>query len=185
MYLSPVEDLVELNKAIPRKRINRFIPLNLFDEVDLLAFALMPNHIHILIKQGSRNGIIKFMRRLSTSYASYFNRKYKRIGTLFQSNYKAILVQSDEYLIHLSRYIHLNPLKNKNKTSIDWRNFSSYPYYLGEKNASWLKPSLILDNFKSINNLNPQEILSYQSFVEKYSEDQADILGDLRLEDNL
>ncbi len=82
---------------------------SLFNQVQLLAFCLMPNHFHLLVKQQSADSITKLLRAISTSYVGYFNRRYKRIGGLFQGKYKAALVESDEYLLHLSRYIHLNP----------------------------------------------------------------------------
>jgi len=108
LYLSPIEELRELN--LPGLRILRFIRLNLSQEVNLLAFSLMPNHIHLQIKQTTKDGIVKFMRRLSTSYVMYFNRKYQRVGALFQNTYKAVLIESDPHLLHLSRYVHLNPI---------------------------------------------------------------------------
>lgn len=180
LYLSPIEELKKLN--LPGLRIWRFIRQNLSREVDLLSFALMPNHIHLQIKQKTTNGIVKLMRRLSTSYVMYFNRKYQRIGGLFQNTYKAALVQSDPYLLHLSRYIHLNPSKITSNT-IDFPEFSSYPYYLGHKTASWIKPQEILSYFKSAQSADLKDMLSYQSFVENYQTDSSKLLGPLILED--
>ncbi|MBI3092873.1 MAG: transposase, partial [Candidatus Levybacteria bacterium] len=93
LYLSSIEELESQNN--PGARIQRFIPLNLSKEIDLLSFSLMPNHIHLQIKQYTKDGIIKFMRRILTSYVMYFNKKYQRIGTLFQSTYKAARIESD------------------------------------------------------------------------------------------
>lgn len=180
LYLSPIEELKELD--LPGLRIQRFIRLNLSQEVNLLAFALMPNHMHLQIKQIPKDGITKLMRRLSTSYVMYFNKKYKRIGALFQSTYKAALVESDSYLLHLSRYIHLNSTKVDSKT-INFTDFSSYPYYLGRKTASWIKPQEILGYFRSAQRKDLKDTLSYQSFVEDYSGNSAEILGHLILED--
>ena len=183
LYLSPLKDLPKIIEQFPDKRLNRFFLNNLSEEVDLISFSLMPNHIHLLIRQKTKNGIIKFMRRLITSYVMYFNRKYKRVGTLFQNTYKAALVNSDEYLLHLTRYIHLNPLSIK--TEISFKEYSSYPYYLGKKQASWLKPEIILSNFRSAKKDNQKDILSYQSFVEDSDIDETiNLLGDLRLEDD-
>lgn len=181
LYLSPIEELKQLN--LPGFRILKFIRLNLFQEIDLLAFALMPNHIHLQIKQKTSDGIIKLMKRLATGYVMYFNRKYKRVGSLFQNRYKAARIETDEYLLHLSRYIHLNPAKIVDKT-ISFKNFSSYPYYLGQKHASWVKPQEILGYFRSAQKKNFKDILSYQSFVADYKESPAEILGSLIMEED-
>lgn len=181
LYLSPVGELIQLQSHQPSMRIHRFIPLNLSQEIDLLTFSLMPNHFHLQIKQYTKDGIVKFMRRLSTSYVMYFNKKYKRIGGLFQSSYKGVLIDSDSYLIHLSRYIHLNPSKTSTQT-VNFKDFSSYQYYLGKKNASWLKPQEILDYFKNAQRTNLKDFFSYQNFVEDYQTDSEEILGNLILE---
>src|SRR5690348_10592818 len=73
--------------------------------VDIIAYCLMPNHFHILIKQNKEDGISKFLRLSINSYARYFNTKYKRVGTLFQGMFKAIHIETEEQLLHLSRYI--------------------------------------------------------------------------------
>src|SRR5258706_8491393 len=104
LYLSPIEEIKNLHIQ-GEDRINRFLRINLNQEVDLLSFVLMPNHFHMLIKQHTKDGLIKFMRRLSTSYVMYFNKKYHRVGSLFQNKYKGCLVEQDDYLLHVSRYI--------------------------------------------------------------------------------
>lgn len=181
MYLSPIKELQDSIQL--GTRTLRFIPLNLSNEINLISFALMPNHIHLLLKQISKDGIIKFMRRLSTSYAMYFNKKYKRVGPLFQGIYKAVNIESDEYLLHLSRYIHLNAIKLKDsKMKINFLDFSSYPIYLGNKKASWIKTSEVLSYFKNARKSNIGDILSYQSFVEDYLVDSSEFLHDLILE---
>jgi len=78
--------------------------------VDVICFCLMPNHFHLLLRCKEPNGITNFMRRLSTGYTMYFNKKYDRQGVLFESNYKFIEIENEDYLLQLSRYIHLNPL---------------------------------------------------------------------------
>lgn len=185
LYLSPIEELKQLD--LPGLRILKFLRLNLSAEIDLLAFALMPNHIHLQIKQKTADGIVKLMKRLATAYVMYFNKKYQRVGSLFQNRYKAALIETDEYLLHLSRYIHLNPKKITHKKithkKIDFKEFSSYPYYLGQKQASWVKPQEILGYFKSARRKDLKGILSYQSFVEDYKESSSEVLGELILED--
>lgn len=79
--------------------------------VDIAAYCLMPNHFHILVREGSEKGISIFMQKLGTAYATYFNKKYKRTGTLFEGPFKAKHVDTEPYLLYLTAYIHLNPVK--------------------------------------------------------------------------
>ncbi len=79
--------------------------------VDIGAYCLMPNHFHILVREHTENGISNFMKKLLTSHSTFFNKKYKRTGALFESRFKARLADSDEYLKYLFAYIHLNPVK--------------------------------------------------------------------------
>jgi len=119
--------------------------------VEINAFCLMPNHFHLLIKQVRDGGISKFMRQLSDSYTRYFNIKYERVGPVFQGAFKAVHVGTDEQLIHLSRYIHLNPLtsfvvKEKYFTDYPW---SSLKNYLS-RNSNVINTKTILAQFKSV-----------------------------------
>jgi len=79
--------------------------------VDIGAYCLMHNHIHLLIKEKKENGISVFTKKLFTGYSMYFNRKNKRSGRLFENVFKAELIESDNYLKYLFSYIHLNPVK--------------------------------------------------------------------------
>ncbi|MBI2036333.1 hypothetical protein HYT17_01775, partial [Candidatus Microgenomates bacterium] len=114
----------------------------------------------------------------------YFNKKYQRVCSLFQNKYKAALIETESYLLHLSRYIHLNPI-NILSPSIDFIDFSSYHYYLGRKEASWIKPQEILGYFRNAQRKGLKDVLSYQSFVEDYSQESTELLGELILEDEL
>ncbi|MCK4859169.1 MAG: transposase, partial [Candidatus Omnitrophica bacterium] len=76
--------------------------------VDIIVFCLMPNHFHLILKQKKDNGITKFMRKLGTGYTMYFNKVCQRSGSLFEGAFKSRYIDNDEYLIHLSRYVHLN-----------------------------------------------------------------------------
>src|SRR3989344_8501119 len=76
--------------------------------VDILCYCLMPNHFHLLLKENVEHGITTYMQRILTSYSRYFNVRYKRSGSLFIHPFKAVMVNTDEQLLHLSRYIHLN-----------------------------------------------------------------------------
>ncbi|MBI3093157.1 MAG: hypothetical protein HYZ02_02910, partial [Candidatus Levybacteria bacterium] len=117
------------------------------------------------------------------SYTRYFNTLNERVGPLFQGVFKSVHVETDEQLLHLSRYIHLNPLKVN--SAINFIDFSSYLYYLGHKKASWVKPEEILSFFRSAKRQDLQEVSSYQSFVEDYLEDSSEILGSLVIEDDV
>lgn len=139
----------------------------------------MPNHFHLLVKQSSLNGITKIMRAVCTNYVMYFNKKYDRVGTLFQGKYKAALIQNDDYLLHLTRYIHLNPYPGSDPKLY---NYSSYNYYLGKKNANWLKTREVLGYFKTRNKIGLKDHFSYESFVDDYKIDSEESLGELTLE---
>jgi len=106
---------------------NRHTYMLLNDDVQLLSYCLMPNHFHLLLYQNTNDGITKFLRRLSIGYVMYFNNRYARVGGLFQGRYKASCIERDDYLHHISRYIHLNPGKYK-----QWP-YSSYQYYSQQK----------------------------------------------------
>ena len=149
--------------------------------VEFHALVLMPNHFHMQVKQYTKEGIEKLARRILTGYVQYFNKKYKRIGTLFESTYKAILLETDEQFLYLSSYIHRNPMRLK-KPKFDYIQFSSYPYYLNLKNADWIKPKEILSYFRSSRNITTDDKLSYQNFVESFKEDPLSVIKPFALE---
>jgi REP element-mobilizing transposase RayT len=111
-------------------------------EVKLLAYCLMPNHFHLLLHQKNLKQIEKFMNSVAVPYAIYFNKKYNRKGTLYESRYKAVRIRTDEQLEHVSRYIHLNPIDHR---SWDYSSFSDYIFSPRE----WVDTSLILSMFDS------------------------------------
>ena len=80
--------------------------------VTVYVYCLMSNHAHLLVETGSQP-LSRFMQGLQQSYTQYFNRKYHKVGHLFQGRYKAIVCEKDEYLLTLVRYIHLNPVRAK------------------------------------------------------------------------
>lgn len=101
--------------------------------VEILCYCLMPNHFHFLVKQLKDNGISIFLSKLCNSYTKYYNTKYPRVGPLLQGKYQNVLIESEEQLIHTSRYIHLNPVVSgivKNPIDYIW---SSYPEYIREE----------------------------------------------------
>lgn len=78
--------------------------------VDIIAYCVMPTHIHLILKQLTGYGISVYMKNILNSYTRYFNTKHKRKGPLWEGRFKSVLVSDDEYLLHLSRYVHLNPV---------------------------------------------------------------------------
>lgn len=178
LYLSPPEYLKSVKELTPRV-LYKITNLNLFNEVDLLSFSIMPNHFHLQIKQITSVGMEKLTRRVMSSYSQYFNKKYKRKGPLFESTYKAVLLKTTEQFLYLSSYIHRNPMK-LTSPKLDYVDFSSYPYYLGKKNAAWLKPEEVLSHFSKTRG----NIMTYEQFVNDFKEEPKEVLGYLALEDD-
>lgn len=126
--------------------------------VEIAAFCLMPNHFHLLLKQAQTSGISTFISNFSNSYTKYFNTKHNRTGHLFEGTFKAVFIETDEQLIHVSRYIHLNPVSSfiiKNE-ALDEYSWSSYPEYLNKPKLI-SEPSIVLKLFPNS--------LSYKTFV--------------------
>jgi putative transposase len=174
-YLSPPPDSYLQGGTLKAKCHENFS-----DEIELHCFCLMPNHFHFLIRQNQKNSMQRFLKSLLTRYSMYFNKKYKRVGKLFQGHYKAILVTEDGYLLHLSRYIHRNPYEyTKDLLS---GTYSSYANYLGLGNTTWLNTDFILKFFNKINNMDFLKVGKYKDFVEKYETEELLTLGDLTLD---
>lgn len=162
----------------PLKKVYR-LQKNFKNKIELIAFCLMPNHFHLLLKQLDDCSLRYFMLSLITRYSMYFNKKYDRVGSLFQGIYKAVLVNNEEYLLHLSRYVHLNPSEfTPNLLDV----YSSYGDYLGLRKTSWLKPDVILDQFNNKVGVEFKKINNYRDFVEKYKQNDKLILGNLALD---
>ncbi len=134
---------------------------NQIDLIEIYSYCLMPNHFHFLLKQKEDGGITHFIRKFANSYTRFFNTKYDRVGPLFQGTFKAKLVNSDEYLLQVSKYIHRNPLKlcGGNLSSYS---YSSYSYYLSKDIHPFCNTEFILSYFPDTNLK-----LNYKSFVEE------------------
>ncbi len=132
-YLSPEKQRDTSRNLLP----------NYHDSVDLVAYCLMPNHYHLLLYLKQKQGIEKLMRSVMTAYSRYFNTKYERVGGLFQNHFLAAHIGSDEYLWHVSRYIHLNPLDMHHDPFT--YPFSSIGYFRGDKNAAWMSPHHLVE----------------------------------------
>ena len=136
----------EEKNAMPRKPI-----------IEIVCYCVMPNHFHFLVKQNEDGGIRNFIRKTTNSYAKYFNIKRKRKGPLFEGKFKAVRIESNEQLLHLTRYIHLNPLIGYVTKDLSLHRWSSYPEYLGLSESQVCSKDIILDQFDS-----PK---SYEKFV--------------------
>lgn len=120
----------------------------LADKLELVSYCLMPNHFHLLVYQYEPDAITRLMRSVATGYSMYFNKRHKRVGSLFQGVYKASRINSEDYWQHIGRYIHLNPLD----LGVDYEryDYSSYQFFVGKAKADWVKPGLLMDDFRSI-----------------------------------
>ena len=130
----------------------------------ILAWAIMDNHVHLLLFSG-QEGISTFMRRLLTGYAVWFNQKHRRSGHLFQNRFKSIVCEEDPYLLELVRYIHLNPLRAKVVESIEKLNrypWSGHSVLVGKRPNDWQEKEYVLQQFST----NRREALrAYQEFL--------------------
>ncbi|MGB9706940.1 MAG: transposase [Microgenomates group bacterium] len=118
--------------------------------VTVIAYCLLPTHFHFILRQEKDKGIRQFMQKLLNSYAHYFTLKYQSRGPVFEGNFKAVRVENEEQLLHLSRYIHLNPVSSYLVENPKDYPYSSYEIYLGEKQGL-ADPSTIMDNIKTEN----------------------------------
>lgn len=133
--------------------------------VSLVCYCLMPNHVHLLVRQNSNTPIYKFISSLHTSYSMYFNKKYNRVGHLFQDRFKQVQVISDEYLLHLSRYLHLNPVKEGLVERPEDYRWSSFKEYIMDSKYNFCQKGIVL-GYSSQRSTNPQK--SYKEFTYSY-----------------
>lgn len=137
----------------------------------ILCYCLMPNHFHFLIRQNTELPIGELINKVITSYAKYFNAKYKRVGNLFQDTFKSKQVDNDGYVTYLSAYIHNNPSSPFNYE------YSSLPEFLGIRKGTLCEPEFILNYFKG----NREE---YRKFVEGYNLQMHSTIKHLEFEED-
>ena len=174
-YTRFIRSLFELNDKnpvqklyVPKKFKSQVIPEAKLPElrkprellVEILAFCLMPNHFHLILREIKEGGTRTFMHKLGTGYTNFFNQKYERVGSLFQGPYKIISVTNDSHLLYLPYYVHLNPL---DLVQPEWRDgiikdiekatqyledyrWSSLPDYWGIKNYPSVTQRGFLEN---------------------------------------
>ena len=139
----------ELNKekltAMPYSRIR--ITDTSKSDFKLHAFCLMPNHFHLLIEQIGEIPVSKLISKLCTSYAMYLNKKHKRVGHVFQDQFKAVLVEDDSQLMWTSAYIHMNPVKDKLVKNPENYKWSSYNDFASERNLLMINKDFLLELF--------------------------------------
>jgi len=132
----------------------------------IVAWALMDNHVHLLLFSGS-SGLPRFMRRLLTGYAMWFNRRHQRAGHLFQNRYKSIVCEEERYLLELVRYIHLNPLRSHSVQSLeelDRYPWSGHGVLVGKIRHDWQEKEYVLNQFGRVGK---QSIRAYRKFIEE------------------
>jgi REP element-mobilizing transposase RayT len=146
--------------------LQRFADILTETETPCYAWALIPNHAHLLLKTGL-TPIAMVMRRMLTGYAVYFNRRHRRHGHLFQNRYKSILCQEEPYFRELVRYIHLNPLRAKlieDMNSLDKFSYCGHSAVVGKSIRDWQHVDYVLGFFDK-KKTNARR--AYRKFVQK------------------
>jgi putative transposase len=131
-------------------------------KVDLLCYCLLSNHVHLLVETPEGN-LSKMMQAFLTSYTVYFNKRHGRSGHVFEQRYKARVVDKDNYLLQVSRYIHLNPVGARIVERPGQYRWSSYGSYLSGKGVPGLKAETVLGSF---NGAKRRQIRQYREYVE-------------------
>lgn len=125
--------------------------------IELLSYCLMPNHFHILVYLHDPNSATTLLKSVSGAYTTYYNKKYERVGPLFQSRFKASRILHDDYLQHITRYIHMNP-----KNYIEWV-YSSLNNYRGRRKTDWLNAQRMIDIFDGTSEEYMKFLTDYES----------------------
>jgi putative transposase len=129
-------------------------------QITVIAYCLLPNHYHWLLRQEGNIPAGKVPTRVFGSYSQAFNNEYERSGTLFEGPYEVISVESDGYLLHLCRYIHANPVRHGLVSSLEEWPYSNYPEWIGKRSGTLVDRTFVHDHFAS-----PQ---AYEKFVNVY-----------------
>jgi len=140
----------------------------------ILAYCLMPSHFHLLVYPIIDDFGNKVMQLFSVSYTKAINKRQNRTGPLFQGPYQAILIDKNRYLLHLSRYIHLNPVSAGLVDHPDQWEFSSFRDYIGNRRGGITRPDIIIEYFKDSS--------EYVDFVLSESESGANLPENLRID---
>jgi len=137
-------------------------------QMSIICYALMPNHLHFIIRQNADIVVSTFMHKLSGSYAMYFNKRYVHVGHVFQGRFKSKTVKDDDYLLHLSRYIHLNPLDIAGSMNgLERYLWSSYAEYVRSPRLIQQRIKPICDKTAILDLMDPlAPDKDYRSFIE-------------------
>ncbi|MCX5782646.1 MAG: transposase [Elusimicrobia bacterium] len=156
------------NKLIKKNKID-FQQLHSEKEnlIDIVAYCIMPPHLHLVLKQRKKSGISIFMNNILNSYTRFFNTKHQRKGPLWESRFKNVLVETNEYLLHLTRYMHLNPVTSGLVDAAELWESSSYKEYL-----SLVDKDNLICNFSNLIDISPKE---YKIFVEERTDYQREL----------
>ena len=144
----------DYSKLNPKAKPSEFLRLSLRSDgkkplVEIIAYCLNSNHYHFILKQLAERGIERFMQKLGTGYTMYFNQKNNRSGSLFQGPFKAIHIDSNEYLLYVSAYVNKNNFIHGYTKDDSWK-YSSLPEYLGKVNPGICSKEIILGQFKNV-----------------------------------
>ncbi|OIN89428.1 hypothetical protein AUJ59_01585 [Candidatus Beckwithbacteria bacterium CG1_02_47_37] len=159
-------------KSPPSKKLK-----NYFGRVKLLAYCLMPNHFHFFAWQKEIDALTGFMRAVMIKYSMFFNKKYRRVGPVFQGKFKAVMITNEPQFVFLSKYIHRNPISLAAGTEPAAYSYSSYRNYLGLINQAWLDTSEILSYFSKTKLAN-----SYQNFIEELDDRDLPMIKEVMLD---
>jgi REP element-mobilizing transposase RayT len=145
-----------------RKNLHRY-------NISIVAYCLLPNHYHLLLLPMADNTLNQFMKSVFGSYVQGVNKQQNRLGPLFQGRFRHTLVDKDEYLIHLARYIHLNPVMAGLCDKPQEWGYSNYIDILGDRSGSLKDSTLVPDRFSDGE--------AYRGFVEEYLHSRKQIDG--------
>ncbi|MFQ5452000.1 MAG: transposase [Candidatus Paceibacterota bacterium] len=137
--------------------------------VEILAFSLMPTHFHFVIKQQINDGIVTFLKKLQGSYGLYYNIRSGRHGAVFSNRFKAVFIESEEQLVHVVRYVELNPVTGHLIQIDDLQDcfYTSFTTYMGKHIHPFVSTEVILNYFKTKEN--------YRDFVFSHAEYQRSL----------
>ncbi|OGU55203.1 MAG: hypothetical protein A2V66_00610 [Ignavibacteria bacterium RBG_13_36_8] len=143
-------------------------------QLKLVCYCLMPNHYHLIVYVTEEHTLAKAMQRIANSYTKAINTSLGKSGHLFEGRYKSKLIPDNNYLLHLSRYIHLNPVRSGFVRKPEEWYYSSYSDYV-EGKQSLLSKTIILDQFKGC--------AAYKKFVVSFQEEEYYFLKDVVIEE--
>lgn len=135
-------------------------------KVSVICYCLMPNHFHFLLRQDADIPISKLMASAHTGYSMYFNRKYNKVGHLFQGKYKQKHIDTDEYILAASLYIHVNPYVSGLTGRLEDYQWSSYPDYIKKRQGTLCDREIIMRG---------QEIHEYKRLIEEEAKDRLKV----------